>query len=76
MKDIAVVGLPSAIMQGIGFMVTGYNLILAGYGMTAVAVFGVYFKVQSFILCRFWAWTGSNAHFWVIMAELQNAKRF
>ncbi len=50
MKDIAVVGLPSAIMQGIGsFMVTGYNLILAGYGMTAVAVFGVYFKVQSFI---------------------------
>ena len=37
-------------MQGIGsFLVTGYNLILAGYGMTAVAVFGVYFKVQSFI---------------------------
>ncbi|MDO4289029.1 MAG: MATE family efflux transporter [Eubacterium sp.] len=49
-KEIAVVGLPSAVMQGIGsFMVTGYNLILAGYGMTAVAVFGVYFKVQSFI---------------------------
>ena len=50
LKEIAVVGLPSAVMQGIGsFMVTGYNLILAGYGMTAVAVFGVYFKVQSFI---------------------------
>lgn len=49
-KDIAVVGLPSAVMQGIGsLMVTGYNLILADYGMTAVAVFGVYFKVQSFI---------------------------
>ncbi|MEG0495516.1 MAG: MATE family efflux transporter, partial [Eubacterium sp.] len=49
-KDIAVVGLPSAIMQGIGsFMVTGYNLILTGYGMTAIAVFGVYFKVQSFV---------------------------
>jgi|LGVF01.2.fsa_nt_gb putative MATE family efflux protein len=49
-KDIIVVGLPAAIMQGLGsLMVTGYNFILAFYGMSAVAVFGVYFKVQSFI---------------------------
>lgn len=50
LKEIALVGLPAAVMQGIGsVMVTGYNLILASYGMTAVAVFGVYFKMQSFI---------------------------
>lgn len=50
LKDIIVVGLPAAIMQGLGsLMVTGYNLILASFGMSAVAVFGVYFKVQSFI---------------------------
>lgn len=49
-KDIIVVGLPAAIMQGLGsVMITGYNLILATFGMSAVAVFGVYFKIQSFI---------------------------
>lgn len=49
-KDIVKVGLPAAIMQGLGsLMITGYNLILAGFGMSAVAVFGVYFKIQSFI---------------------------
>jgi len=48
--DIVKVGLPAAVMQGLGsLMITGYNLILAGFGMSAVAVFGVYFKVQSFI---------------------------
>ncbi|MGL4606043.1 MAG: MATE family efflux transporter [Eubacteriaceae bacterium] len=50
LKDIVIVGLPAAIMQGLGsLMITGYNFILAGFGMTAIAVFGVYFKVQSFI---------------------------
>ena len=49
-KDIIEVGLPAAIMQGLGsVMITGYNLILAGFGMSAVAVFGVYFRIQSFI---------------------------
>ena len=49
-KDIFKVGLPAAIMQGLGsLMITGYNLILAGFGMSAVAVFGVYFKIQSVI---------------------------
>jgi len=50
MRDILAVGLPAAIMQGISsFMVTIYNLILAPYGTTAMAVFGVFFKVQSFV---------------------------
>ncbi|MDO9493317.1 MATE family efflux transporter [Acetobacterium sp.] len=49
-KDIFKVGLPAAIMQGLAsLMITGYNLILAGFGMSAVAVFGVYFKIQSVI---------------------------
>lgn len=50
MKDIIAVGVPASIMQGIGsVMVSGYNFLLALYGTTALAVFGVYFKVQSFI---------------------------
>lgn len=49
-KDIFRVGLPAAIMQGLGsLMITGYNLILSGFGMSAVAVFGIYFKIQSMI---------------------------
>ncbi|MDD3307226.1 MAG: MATE family efflux transporter [Acetobacterium sp.] len=49
-KDIVKVGLPAAIMQGLAsLMITGYNLILAGFGMSAVAVLGVYFKIQSLI---------------------------
>lgn len=49
-KVILKVGLPSAIMQGLAsIMITCYNLILTTFGMSAVAVFGIYFKVQSFI---------------------------
>lgn len=48
-KDIYGVGLPSIIMQSIGsIMLLGYNAILAA-SPTAVAVLGVYFKLQSFI---------------------------
>ncbi|MFQ9893838.1 MAG: MATE family efflux transporter, partial [Emergencia sp.] len=48
-RDIYGVGLPSIIMQSIGsVMLLGYNAILAA-SATAVAVLGVYFKLQSFI---------------------------
>lgn len=44
------VGLPSIIMQSIGSVMTfSMNLILIGFSSTATAVFGVYFKLQSFI---------------------------
>ena len=44
------VGLPSIIMQSIGSVMTyGMNQILIGFTSTATAVFGVYFKLQSFI---------------------------
>jgi putative MATE family efflux protein len=49
-KNIYVVGFPSIIMQAIGsVMVMGMNLILIAFNDTAVAVFGIYFKLQSFI---------------------------
>lgn len=49
-KKIYVVGLPSIIMQSIGsVMVFGMNKILMMFSSTAVSVFGVYFKLQSFI---------------------------
>ena len=45
------VGIPSIIMQAIGSIMTyGMNQILIQFTSTATAVFGVYFKLQSFIL--------------------------
>lgn len=49
-KDIYAIGIPSMIMQAIGsVMVYGFNRILISFTSTATAVFGVYFKLQSFI---------------------------
>ncbi len=46
---IYAVGAPSIAMQSVGsVMVYGFNKILMGFTATAVAVFGVYFKLQSF----------------------------
>lgn len=48
--EIFKVGIPSIIMQAIGSVMTyGMNRILISFNSTAVAVFGVYFKLQSFI---------------------------
>ena len=48
-KEIYAVGLPSIVMQSIGsVMVFGMNQILIAFTDTATAVFGVYFKLQSF----------------------------
>ena len=49
-KDIYAVGLPSIIMQAIGtILTTSLNKILIGFGTSAVAVFGIYFRLQSFV---------------------------
>lgn len=49
-KTILSVGVPSMIMQAIGSVMTfGMNKILITFSSTAVAVFGVYFKLNSFI---------------------------
>lgn len=43
------VGIPSIIMQAIGSVMTyGMNLILIQFTSTATAIFGIYFKLQSF----------------------------
>lgn len=49
-KQIYIIGVPSIIMQAIGSIMNyGMNRILISFTSTATAVFGVYFKVQSFI---------------------------
>ncbi len=49
-KTILSVGIPSMIMAAIGSVMTfGMNKILIYFSSTAVAVFGVYFKLQSFV---------------------------
>jgi putative MATE family efflux protein len=49
-STIYAVGIPSIIMQSIGsVMVFGLNKILISYTSVAVAVFGAYFRLQSFI---------------------------
>lgn len=49
-RNIYSVGLPAIIMQSTGsVMVVGMNAILIGFTGTAVAVFGAYFKLQSFV---------------------------
>ena len=49
-REIYRVGLPSIIMQSIGSIMTfGMNKILISFTEAATAVFGAYFKLQSFI---------------------------
>lgn len=49
-RDIYAVGAPSIIMQALGsVMLFGMNAILASFSGTAVAVLGVYGKLQSFV---------------------------
>nr|WP_300001944.1 MATE family efflux transporter [Tissierella sp.] len=49
-RDIYKVGLPAMVMQFLGsFMVAGLNLIVGSYNTDAIAVIGIYFKLQSFV---------------------------
>lgn len=49
-KIILTVGVPSILMQAIGSVMSfGMNQILLSFVSTAAAVFGVYFKLQSFV---------------------------
>ena len=50
LRRILSIGVPSVIMQSIGSVMTFLmNQILIAFSSTAVAVFGVYFKLQSFV---------------------------
>jgi Na+-driven multidrug efflux pump len=49
-EKIYAVGIPSILMMAIGSVMSySMNKILVGFSTTAVAVFGIYFKLQSFI---------------------------
>ncbi len=49
-KEMLVIGIPSVLMQAIGSVMTFcMNMILIGFSQTALNVFGVYFKLQSFV---------------------------
>ena len=49
-RRILAIGIPSVVMQSIGSIMTFLmNQILMAFTATAVAVFGVYFKLQSFV---------------------------
>jgi putative MATE family efflux protein len=49
-KTICVVGIPTMIMQSMSsVMCFGINKLLLGYSTTATAVFGAYFKLQTFV---------------------------
>ncbi len=49
-KSILGIGIPSMIMSSVGSVMTfAMNKILIAFSSTAVAVFGVYFKLQSFV---------------------------
>ncbi|MDW7671483.1 MAG: MATE family efflux transporter [Bacillota bacterium] len=51
LRRVYKVGLPSMFMQFLtSFMIGGLNIILGSYTETAIAVTGVYFRLQSFIL--------------------------
>ena len=51
MADIYRVGLPTIVMQAIGSVMTfAVNGILLGVSSTAVAFFGIYYKLQNFLM--------------------------
>ena len=50
MKDIYRIGIPSIVLQAVGALMNfSINKILAAFSDLAVATFGVYFKLQSFV---------------------------
>ena len=49
-RDILIIGVPSVLMQAIGSVMTfSMNAILKNFGLAALNVFVIYFKLQSFV---------------------------
>ncbi len=73
-REIYKIGLPSIIMQSIGSVMTFcMNKILIAFTTTATAVFGVYFKLQSFVFMPIF---GLNNGMVPIIAYNYGAKRY
>ncbi|HAX52131.1 MAG TPA: MATE family efflux transporter [Lachnospiraceae bacterium] len=74
--EIYKVGVPSIIMQSIGsVMVFGMNRILLIFSSTAAAVFGVYFKLQSFVFMPVFGLTNGMIPIVAYNYGAQNKKR-
>ncbi|MBM6924184.1 MATE family efflux transporter [Hydrogenoanaerobacterium saccharovorans] len=49
-RDIASIGIPNSCMNALGsVLVMGLNTILIGFSNTAVSLFGIYYKLQTFV---------------------------
>lgn len=72
-KAIYKIGVPTIIMQTVGsVMVFGYNQILFTFSKTAVATFGAFFKLQSFVFMPIF---GMNTGLIPIVAYNYGAKK-
>ena len=49
-RDIATIAVPNSCMNALGsVLVMGFNSILIGFSNTAVSLFGIYYKLQTFV---------------------------
>lgn len=75
-KSIYAVGLPSAVMQSIGTVMNlVLNVLLISFSTTAVAVLGVYFKVQSFALMPLFGLTNAAMSIMAFNFGARNKRR-
>ena len=75
-REIYAVGFPSIILQALGTVMTlALNGILIAYTETAVAVFGVYFRVQSIAMMPLFGMTNASMSIIAFNYGAQNRKR-
>jgi putative MATE family efflux protein len=75
-RDIYAVGFPSIVLQAIGTVMTlMLNAILIAYTETAVAVFGIYFRVQSIAIMPLLGMTNAGMSIIAFNYGAQNKKR-
>ena len=75
-KEIYKVGAPSIILQALGTVMTlALNGILIAYTETAVAVFGVYFRIQSIAMMPLFGMTNAAMSIIAFNYGAQNRKR-
>ena len=75
-RDIYAVGAPSIILQALGTVMTlALNGILIAYTETAVAVFGIYFRVQSIAMMPLFGMTNAAMSIIAFNYGAQNKKR-
>lgn len=62
MKDIYKIGIPSIVLQSVGAVMNfSINKILSGFTDVAVATFGAYFKLQSFVFMPIFGMNNGSA---------------